>query len=200
MQSSSRCMSWVDSTQMARWWSTSSIGTRLKWLPREAKHFLEIVLSGVVVSACLLALRTQIGSEFVESSLKHVNAMTLVFGLWLFACCAMLTGWPPIKCLRQMLVLPFLRFGHHVCLIGVGATSVLLLYGWTEMSSAVRVTLSEGVVILTVGGVELQGAIRYCEAPDSLLEKVPAWLHIGGGILGVILVGRVLLRELQKSA
>jgi len=192
------------------WLKTNRIGT---WFLNWSEHIEEFVgpiVSGLVVAIVLFIADHIVpegdvvgeggrGVRFVESCIKHIDSQVLLFGIWLLCLCALFTGWPPVKCFRRIAVLPFLRFCHHLVLVGVGALLPLLVVG-ADATVNSTIQIIGVILLLLVAGVEMQVGIIYCAMDSRRLEKwLPIWAHIVVGLLGMIFVSKLLYQQLLAS-
>ncbi len=182
----------------------SAIGSFFKRRSGELEHLGSPVIAGAVAT-CFYVLLDKVrpinghsrSEDFIVASLKHVHADLLLLGLFLLALCFALIGAPLARLLRKLLVLPLVQLGHHVFLVGAGAALVTLALAAADGADPRTIALlANGVLLLLVGGVEMQVAVHVCGLSDEkLTEHLPLPVLVAVSVAATIGFAWLLFKQ-----
>lgn len=188
-------------SRFSKWFEQSRIGMLLIQGNREIEEFFAPIGSGFILTMVLFAhdfVNTKLGRHsdngfsFVERSVAEIKVEFLVYGLGLMCLCLTFTDWSPTKYIRRFILLPLLRFFHHLVLVSAGAVLALLLSLIATHGEAATIGMAiSGLIILLGAGCEMQAGCRYAElSQDKLVKMLPVPVQIGLGIFALVLFFR----------
>jgi len=143
-----------------------------------------------------------IAFKFCDGVISHFDPVLILLGAFLTTVCNLLIGSEFARGIQHLFVLPIVRLGHHIVLVGAGALIALCVASCfsPDVSARMSVFLGFGVFMLMLGGVELQFAETVAAMKESSIRKrMPVWVFIGINAAMVGVTGHFLLKQLAHG-
>ena len=195
-----------------KWWFFQTpIGKQFIRHQKQVLHFVAPMLSGLAAAFLLYLLdlcrgtanaEHSIAFEFCNGVISHFDPVLILLGAFLATVCNLLIGSAFVRGVQQLFVLPIIRLGHHIVLVGAGTLIALCVASCfsPDVSAQTTAFLGFGVFMLIVGGVELQFAETVAAMKESAIEKhMPLWAFIGINAAMVGVTGYYLLKQLAHG-
>jgi len=185
-----------------------------KWLIEHQKHVLHFVapmLSGIAAAFMLYVVdlfrgtadaEHSIAFKFCNGVISHFDPVLILLAAFLTTMCNTLIGSAFVRGVQHLFVLPIIRLGHHIVLVGAGTLVALSVASCFSPDVSARTTafLGFGVFMLMVGGLELQFAEMVAGMKEAAIRKhMPLWAFICVNAAMVGVTGYYLLKQLAHS-